>query len=159
MRISSAKQYEMSLESPASPSQGGNLGVQGITAQNDDAPIEVPAFQSPDFAETSRLAGRLNAATTSDFELADLLRERQTLLDKKFAQTITRSEENRLALVRWSIDRIEDARHGLALEQLDIVVSKYEKVLTTLQSLGEQIAKQAGAGSERGSGRARRRKD
>jgi len=41
------------------------------------------------------------------------------VLDKKFAEIITRKEENRLEYVRWSLDRIEDAKYGQSLELLE----------------------------------------
>lgn len=56
-----------------------------------------------------------------DQEAIALLDERQALLDKKFDGTITKSELNRLEYVRWSLDRIEDARYG---ENLDALAKK-----------------------------------
>lgn len=72
-------------------------------------------------------------------ENLELLRERERLLMKKFEGTITRKESNRLEYVRWSLDRIDDARHGQGLEALESAVSRYEDVLTGLRSLGLQL--------------------
>src|SRR5437868_566106 len=66
-----------------------------------------------------REAGRLNAGQASDRELAELLAERKALLAKKLEQTLNREDSDRLEYVRWSLDRIEDARHGHALDQLE----------------------------------------
>lgn len=87
------------------------------------------------WAETARIAGRLNAASVSDAEHEALLRERQVLLDKEFAGKISRQEMNRLEYIRWSLDRIEDAKHGKAVDMLEDYVSRYERLLDELHSL------------------------
>jgi hypothetical protein len=171
MKISSARQVEFSFGNAAATAGATAVENSGATAaesvtqtvpREEDAgsvassPIQVPEFRDPGYAQTSRLAGRLNAASVSDFELGELLRERQILLDKKFGGTITRREENRLTYVRWSLDRIEDARHGLVLDQLEHAVGNYERLLTSLRSLGEQIIQRTRGSSER-SGRSRRK--
>ncbi|QWW67957.1 hypothetical protein [Rhizobium sp. WYJ-E13] len=78
------------------------------------------------YAVTSKVAGRLNALAVSEEEKATLLAERAQLLDKKFAGAISRAEANRLEYVRWSLDRIEDAVHGVSLDQLERQVEAYE---------------------------------
>jgi hypothetical protein len=55
------------------------------------------------YAIAARRAGRLNATKITPEEREALLRERQELLDKKFSQSITRRESNRLEYVRWSL--------------------------------------------------------
>src|SRR5690348_848539 len=64
------------------------------------------SFQTEDLfvAASARRLGRLSAAAISRGEEEELHRERQRLLDKKFAGTLTRSEANRLSYVRWSLD-------------------------------------------------------
>ena len=106
------------------------------------APLSLPNFgaYSEAYAVAAKLAGRINAASVSEAEHNNLLRERQALLDKKLTKTITRTESNRLEYVRWSLDRIEDAKHGQALDMLDGYVSKYEKFLEEVQNLEEQLS-------------------
>ena len=65
--------------------------------------------------------------------------ERQELLDKKFLGSITRRELNRLEYVRWSLDRIEDAIHGPALDVLEDSVSMYEQFLSEVRGLEVQL--------------------
>ncbi len=84
-------------------------------------------------AITARRAGRLNAASIKEDEVERLFAERAAFLNKKFSSGLTRSEERRLALVRWNLDRIQDARHGEALDNLEAAVTLYE-------SLGEEIS-------------------
>jgi hypothetical protein len=91
------------------------------------------------YAVTARIAGRLNAANVSEKEHKSLLDERQTLLDKKLGGIITRREENRLEYVRWSLDRIEDAKHGHALDVLEGRVAAYEQLLSDMGSLRAQL--------------------
>jgi hypothetical protein len=56
--------------------------------------------RDPTYAITSRLAGRVNAASASEEEHRRLLDERQALLDKLFDDTISRRETIRLEYVR-----------------------------------------------------------
>lgn len=100
-----------------------------------------PTFESHSgvYAQAARRAGRLNASSASDDELNALLAERQALLDKKFAGTITRPELNRLTYVGWSLDRIEDARSGGALDELENAVTRYERFAEELSTLQKQI--------------------
>jgi hypothetical protein len=94
------------------------------------------------YAATARIAGRLNAANVSETEHNSLLRERQALLDKKLGGTIARKEENRLEYIRWSLDRIEDAKHGHTLDMLEDRVRAYEQLLSDMQSLRAQLEQQ-----------------
>ena len=91
------------------------------------------------YAQTAKLAGRLNAASVSDEEQKSLLVERQSLLDKKFTGTITRKESNRLEYVRWSLDRIEDAKHGQTLDVIEGAVARYEHFFDELKALQIQL--------------------
>src|SRR5262245_37089044 len=98
------------------------------------------SWKSPDFgnlanvyAATARTAGRINAASVTPEEYQGLLAERQRLLDKKLSGKSSRRDEIRLEYVRWSLDRIEDAKHGAALEALENSVAKYEQFLSDVQ--------------------------
>jgi hypothetical protein len=91
------------------------------------------------YADAARIAGRINAASVSDEEHQAWLAERQALLDKKFESGLTGQESNRLEYVRWSLDRIEDAKHGFILDQLESYVSQYEIVLTEIQRLQREL--------------------
>jgi hypothetical protein len=72
--------------------------------------------------------------------ITSLLQERQALLDKKLGGRITRKEENRLEYVRWSLDRIEDAKYGHALDALEGRIGAYEQFLSDMGNLREQLA-------------------
>jgi hypothetical protein len=112
----------------------------------DAPPVSSATSRLPDFGDnaevyavTSRIAGRINATAISEQERNSLLRERQTLLDKKLSGTITSKEANRLEYVRWSLDRIEDAQHGQTLDALESSVVRYEQFLAEMQELQEQL--------------------
>ena len=105
-------------------------------------------FSRQVYAVTARMAGRLNAANVSQKEHKQLLDERQTLLDKKFEGTITRREENRLQYVRWSLDRIEDAKYGHTLDVLEGRVREYEQFLSGVNSLRSQLEQQIQTGRQ-----------
>jgi hypothetical protein len=136
MRSSSATQLALDYEAPAAL----RAGVTSIGPAA-GAPPTVPKYD-PVSAATSQIAGRMNAASVSDREREELLRERASLLNKKFAGQITRKESHRLEYVRWSLDRIEDAKHGYALEALDEAVTRYESILDELKKLGLQLEAQ-----------------
>jgi hypothetical protein len=91
------------------------------------------------------MAGRLNAASISEDEHADLLRQRQALLDKELAGTIDRSEKNKLEYVRWSLDRIEDARYGQEMDALEEAIKRYERFEVALQDFNAELAKRSQA--------------
>ena len=77
----------------------------------------------------------MSAAAISRSEEDELLEERQRLLDKKFSGTLTRSEANRLSYVRWTLHRMEDARVGPVLDQIETKLLQYEKLARDIASL------------------------
>jgi len=104
--------------------------------------LKAPTFTAAEnwySAVASRRAGRLNAANISTKEYDELLSERQTLLDHFFNQSITRRQELRLQYVRWSLDRIEDAKYGSDLDVIEDVVRTYEKFAQEVNSLKLQL--------------------
>jgi hypothetical protein len=128
---------------------GGTIAFDNSTSV---ASVEPPAsgwaasaLESPNlsqgsiFASSARLAARLNATSISATEHEALLRERQFLLDKLFDGSITKSEQNQLEYVRWSLDRIEDARFGHSLDALENQVDTYENVIKELNKFYEQL--------------------
>jgi hypothetical protein len=89
-----------------------------------------PSFSYTKDAEVaaSKFANRVvAAAATNEAEHERLLDERQRLLDREFAGEITPEEQNRLAYVRWSLDRIDDARFGAEMERLQFLAYQYER--------------------------------
>jgi hypothetical protein len=103
-----------------------------------------PRDSNPLYADMARQAGRLNAASVSEEEYQLLLAKRQALLDKELYGTISRKEAAALELVRWDLDRIEDARFGPALDVLEDAVARYEKFVTEINDLRAQIARLGG---------------
>lgn len=101
------------------------------------------------YAATAREAGRINAAKISQQEYQNWLDERQALLDKKFAGTMTRVESNRLQYVLWSLDRIEDARHGAELEHLELLASSLESFQSSVEQLRSDLTKAKKSGRRR----------
>ena len=103
--------------------------------------LKVPSFSGYGevYAAASRRAGRINAASIPVTEHKALLLERQLLLDKKFSGSITRKEANKLEYVRWSLDRIEDAKYGSITDVLEHSVSSYEQFSTDIKLLHAQL--------------------
>lgn len=107
--------------------------------------MEFPDFGSHSGtpAETARLAGRIAASYVSKEEHEALLKERQELLDKLFAKTITREQEIRLDYVRWSLDRIEDAMHGGDLDRIENMINRYEHFLEKMDQFKAALERAA----------------
>jgi hypothetical protein len=103
--------------------------------------VNFPSFSgdSQVYAITARIAGRMNAATVSNEEHESLLRERQNLLDRELAGNMTRKEEIRLEYVRWSLDRVEDAKYGQSLDVMEGYVNRYEQFLADVRDLERQL--------------------
>jgi hypothetical protein len=155
MKNLSAAQLELELtdnrstdtNSSASTGKSGDTVIAPVSRETTDfdggatTSLRPPRFGNwaSIYAITSRQAGRVNALRIPERERQDLLRERQALLDKKFAGQITKRESNRLEYVRWSLDRIEDARHGEELDRLDAAVSDYERARDALTDLHRQL--------------------
>jgi hypothetical protein len=112
-------------------------------SSGDSAPFMGRVFElgvrEGDYASTARLAGRIQAAHISEEEYQSLLDERQILLDKKFSGLMTKRESNRLEYVRWSLDRIEDARYGQTLDMLQNAVTQYERLARDITQLEAKL--------------------
>lgn len=145
MKSSSARQLEFDYSGAESVDrERGVVSAEGLSSEGlgaSSTPIRIPNFDTHAevFAITSRMAGRLNATAVSEDEHKALLRERQRLLDKKLAGAITRSESNRLEYVRWSLDRIEDAKYGYVFDALENNISGYERFLEEVRGFEGQL--------------------
>ncbi|NQV46324.1 MAG: hypothetical protein HQ504_00930 [Rhodospirillaceae bacterium] len=145
MKTSSTAQLEFTYSAPE-PLSGKEddsfvSNSTGTATSNAGNVSQFPKFSGyrEVLATTSRMAGRINAASVSDQECQTLLRERQDLLDKNFDDTITRKEKIRLEYIRWSLDRIEDSKFGQTLDMLENSVSKYEQFLSDVRKLENQL--------------------
>jgi hypothetical protein len=139
MSTSSAKQAEFDFSDASEFNVGGEN--RNSTARF-TAVVKLPTFDYPSvaYAASSRIAGRINAASISPAEHQGWLDERQRLLDKEFAGTITREEMNRLKYVRWSLDRVDDARYGPDLDVLDSAVTRFERLQSDMHELQKQLS-------------------
>lgn len=146
MKQSSARQLEPDNTGAATP--GTQVGASYAPSLNGpDAgtaatdPVSFPDFAHYDaaFAAASKAAARINAASISDAELRELLRQRKRLLTKKLDGDITPRENNRLQYIRWTLDRIEDARDGYILEALESSVARYEQLAEDLTDLYSRL--------------------
>ncbi|MEF0943600.1 hypothetical protein [Rhizobium sp. BR 362] len=133
------------LGEAANVQQPEGAGSAEISSDATGAEFQMPNLGSNSaYAVTAKVAGRLNATAVSAEEHDALLNERQKLLDRKFEGTLSRAEENRLAYVRWSLDRIEDAKYGATLDVLEEHVARYENLLSEVTSFRAQLASQSG---------------
>jgi hypothetical protein len=149
MRTSSARQLELSDLNTIDHIQSDQGAVGSVekarplsgASVTEFTPLSAPSASA--YAVASRLLGRLNTTMVEPQELKDLLRERQQLLDKKFDRSITRQEENRLEYIRWSLERIEDARSGQSLDVLEGLVGGYRQFISDMNTFGSQLQRAA----------------
>jgi hypothetical protein len=135
----SALQFEEVRPNGASTVRAPEKDLAQVTT---DSPTDLksPSFEyGSAWAASSRRAGRINAASIPDDELQSLLLQRQHLLDKKFEGSISRPEEIKLEYIGWSLDRIEDARHGAHLDRLENAVERYEDLKGDINALMAQL--------------------
>ncbi|WP_363347932.1 hypothetical protein [Methylocystis echinoides] len=92
-------------------------------------------------AMAARTAGRLNAAQVPEDEVRALLTERAKLLDKKLGGSITKREANRLEYIRWSLERIEDARYGQSLDRLEELIIMQERMASEIHHLTKELSR------------------
>jgi len=154
MSTSTARQLEFTDLEGASQSRGLETGFAKTIADGTSthlpvssaATLQVPQFghSGEMYANTWRLAGRLNAASISQAEHDAFLRERQLLLQKVFDRSISRKEKARLEYVRWSLDRIEDARYGHSIDILESRVVEYERFAADLRKFDIQLNQHLG---------------
>lgn len=106
------------------------------TARNESASKTTQLGADEHVAKT---AGRLNASAVSVEEREALLVERKSLVDKEIAGTLTRPERIRLEYVRWSLDRIEDAVHGPAMDRLEEQIEEFRRLASRLGGVQQSL--------------------
>lgn len=144
------------LIAPAALSPVASTGPDLYAASAPQAVKSPPS--SPLGGETAelvaaKLAGRRNASVTSVAEQEALLAERQGLLEKELAGEITKKEAIRLEYVRWSLDKIDDAKYGASLDKLE---ARIEDMNLLSQGLGAVLQKLDRASHRPGKPRPRR---
>lgn len=151
MSSSSTQERHNKFSATANVSESDSAPTMIGAAVADASVTPVTAFTVPDFgtrgalyALTARLAGRVNAANISEKEHEELLHERQKLLDKILDGSISRSESLRLEYVRWSLDTIEDAKHGYILDALEDAVAVFERFAADVANLNTQLLQRIG---------------
>ena len=97
------------------------------------------AHQSSVDAVARRQAARLNASSIRDEEIALWISEHKNLVAKKFTMGLDNHEERRLRLVGWSLDRIQDAKYGHTLDDLERAIDIYERVGEDINRLIAQM--------------------
>jgi hypothetical protein len=123
--------------SSAAPSIGDDLGIL------------MPSIDVATRAMMHRRAARMNASSISEEEEKKLHAERHALLDKEFNKTITRQEILRLEYVRWSLDRIDDAKHGAKLDAIERRLVRFEQFAAEVDDFKKRLI-QVAAGDRRG---------
>lgn len=105
----------------------------------DDLDILTPSIDVATRALIHRRAGRMNASSISEEEEKNLHAERHALLDKEFNKTISRQEVLRLEYVRWSLDRIDDAKHGSKLDAIERRLVRFEQFAAEVDDFKKRL--------------------
>jgi hypothetical protein len=112
-------------------------GVSGRSVLGGD--FEVGGSEKGAKEQIARLTARQNASKVPEAEVKALFEERQRLVPKQLDGTITKKEMARLDYVRWSLDRIEDGKHGDALDELESHIVQFEKVSNQISRLRNNL--------------------
>jgi hypothetical protein len=72
-------------------------------------------------------------------EVELLFNEHNFLVQKKFSEGISEKEEKRLKLIRWELDRIEDAFHGENIDRLESFLEGYERFAKDINEFIDNI--------------------
>lgn len=116
---------------PTSASTQGRPGEKPIL-DADTSPRETTQ-------QVAKLAARLNASAVTEKERHALLAERARLLEKTLTGKLTRKEEIHLEYVRWSLDRIEDAKSGPAMDRLEAQIDEFRRLAAQLLGLRDDL--------------------
>jgi|ERR1700733_2266876 hypothetical protein len=95
MRSTSATKLVHSYEADETGGAPTITAVESV-ALSSSSGFQLPNFDYGEAAVAARIAGRSNALKVSESEHEGLLLERQLLLDKHFAGTISQRDSNRL---------------------------------------------------------------
>ena len=134
------EQYRIEDESPEKEESGGHQDISTGGLYIDASQIEV---------ETRKSLNRAISAKISPETEKQLIEERNYLVDKKFnGGGLSKKEAKKLALIRWKLDRIDDAEYGEELDRLSAFVSAQEKYsrdlydfINKLESTGRNVIK------------------
>ena len=99
-----------------------------LTVQAGELLASTAAVPADGPVAAARELWRQLAGETPDDEANALYAERKDLLARVMAGDATKVEKNRLALVRWHLERIEDAKHGEGLDKLEALSRLYAQV-------------------------------
>lgn len=69
----------------------------------------------------------------------NLTGEHSLLIKKKFKEGLSRKEEKRLQLIRWELDRIEDALYGESIDHFESFLMGYEKFANDINEFMDYI--------------------
>lgn len=94
--------------------------------------------QSIDVKEI-RESNRAIQSQVSDEDYQSLLKERNELVVKEFRQGLTKKEKTRLAMLRWEIESIEDARLGPHLDKLEKLAVRQQGLAKEVNSFVDEI--------------------
>jgi hypothetical protein len=107
-------------------------GISDFALYLRDESHRLPAEQ---IKEINRAVTRkLPQATIDEF-----IKERADLVKKKLDGNISTKEEQRLAFVRWQLDRVEDAIYGKRLDVLERITQVYEGFASEIKGFLSQV--------------------
>jgi hypothetical protein len=117
--------------------------IGGSSTRTPSADFEIQGGEVGVRQQVAKLTARANASKVPDAEVKALYAERQQLVKKQLEGTITDMEKIRLDYVRWSVDRIDDGKHGRSLDQLESHIAEFGKLANQLRQLHEGLSQAA----------------
>lgn len=99
--------------------------------------IERHQFAGDELQQCARVLRRRITDEVYNF----LISERNTLVNKRFADGLTTREENRLQMIRWELDGIEDSWAGDHLDTLEMLADIQDKLAEDVQKFSTDAAR------------------
>ncbi|MCF8070537.1 MAG: hypothetical protein K9L30_18305 [Desulfobacterales bacterium] len=99
-----------------------------------DDTIELPQKNQLSASELKRINREISRKISPETK-NKLIEARQALAIKKFQTGLTKKEENRLKLIDWELDRIDDAELGEELDSLEYFVNLNEQFACELKDM------------------------
>lgn len=103
-----------------------------ISSKETDGSLDIKDIKS---------ASRVIRSKISQEHYKELLDERNALLDKEYETELEKKEQMRLRMLRWEIERIEDAQIGASLDKLEEFAEIQERLSRTVDDFLEGFQK------------------
>ncbi len=84
-------------------------------------------------------AGRQLASQVTDDEYREMMQRHSEFIKRSYSEGLTPADERNLALLRWGIDRVRDAKSGRNLDMIERLVLVHEGLAKHIHKLADDL--------------------